>query len=116
MTNTVKAPNHLKAATRRWFSEIAFTWTLETHHLKLLQAAAEAWDRYQQARALIAREGLTVTTRDGGQKLHPACRVEDAARIAFSRALRELDLDIDPPTEVRRPPALRSMSGGRHAP
>jgi P27 family predicted phage terminase small subunit len=83
--------------------------------LRLLRLACEAWDRCQQARQLIEREGLTVPTRDGGQKLHPAARVEDASRIAFSRLIRELDLDLDPPAETKRPPMLRSIRGGSHA-
>jgi hypothetical protein len=31
-----KAPPHLKAATRRWWSEVVDTYALEPHHLKLL--------------------------------------------------------------------------------
>ena len=83
--------------------------------MRLLQLAAEAWDRCQEARALIAREGLTTRTRDGGMKLHPAVRVEQAAQIAYARLLRELDLDIDLPAEGKRPPMLRSIRGGGHA-
>ena len=112
----IKAPRHLKPATRRWFAEVANEWDLEPHHLRLLQLAAEAWDRGQQARQVIAREGLTTPTREGGAKLHPAVRVEDAARIAFARLLRELDLDVDPPADAKRPPMLRAMrAGGTHA-
>jgi P27 family predicted phage terminase small subunit len=110
-----RAPRHLKAATRRWFEAVASDWTLEEHHLRLLQLAGEAWDRCQEAREVIARDGLTTATRDGGHKLHPAVRVEDSSRIAFARLLRELDLDIDPPAESKRPPLMRSMRGGPHA-
>ena len=111
----LSAPRHLKAATRRWFEAVAGDWDLEEHHLRLLQLAGEAWDRCQEARALIAKEGLTVQTRDGGAKLHPACRVEDASRIAFARLVRELDLDVDPPADAKRPPMLRSIRGGSSA-
>lgn len=111
----MKAPSHLRAATRRWFAAVCDTWQLEEHHQRLLQLAAEAWDRSQQAREVIARDGLTVSTRAGGLKLHPACRVEESSRIAFARLLRELDLDVDPPAEARRPPMLRSIRGGAGA-
>ena len=64
---------------------------------------------------MIAETGLTSKTRDG-EKLHPAVRIETDSRLAFARLLRELDLDVDPPAEAKRPPALRSMrSGGRGA-
>jgi P27 family predicted phage terminase small subunit len=110
-----RAPRHLKAATRRWFESVVDSWELEPHHVRLLQLAGEAWDRCQQAREVIERDGLTVSTREGGSKLHPAVRVEDSARIAFARLLRELDLDIAAPADARRPPALRSIRGGSNA-
>jgi hypothetical protein len=75
----------------------------------LLTHAAEAWDRCSQARETIAREGLTTPTRDGGSKLHPAVRVENDCRLTFARLIRELDLDLVPPVETKRAPALRSI-------
>lgn len=104
-------PKHLKAATRRWWADVVNDWDLEEHHVRLLTLAGEAWDRRAQARELIAEEGLTVATRDGGAKLHPACRVEDSARIAFARLIRELDLDVDGPAEAKRSPSLRAFRG-----
>ena len=111
MQQKLTPPKHLKAATRRWWAEVVNDWTLESHHVMVLTLAGEAWDRRAQARKLIAEEGLPVATRDGGAKLHPACRVEDASRIAFARLLRELDLDIDGPAEAKRPPQLRAFRG-----
>ena len=108
-----RAPQHLRAATRRWFEAVCADYELEEHHVRLLTLACEAWDRGQQARELIRRQGMTTTTRDGGRKLHPACRVEDASRTAFARLVRELDLDVDAPAEAKRPPMLRSMRGTR---
>jgi P27 family predicted phage terminase small subunit len=103
------APRHLSATTRKWWRSVVSRWDLEDHHVRLLTLAAEAWDRGEQARDLVAREGLTVPTRDGGAKLHPAVRVETDCRLGFARLIRELDLDLDPPAEARRPPTLRSI-------
>jgi Phage terminase, small subunit len=94
---------------------VVTSWELEQHHIRLLTLAAEAWDRGQQAREQIERDGLTTPTRDNGLKLHPAARVEGDARLAFCRCLRELDLDIDAPAEAKRPPMLRSIRGGSNA-
>jgi phage terminase small subunit len=72
-----------------------------------LQAAAEAWDRLQQARqALADHGGLTTVTPHGGIVAHPAVAIERDARIGFARLVRELDLEADPPAERGRPPAL----------
>jgi len=81
---------------------------LQGHHVRLLTLAAEAFDRCDQAREIIAKDGLTIPTGDGGLKAHPAVAIERDARLAFARLIRELDLDTEPPTEARRPPGLRS--------
>lgn len=78
------------------------------HHLRLLRLACEAWDRTQQARETLDRDGLTVPTGDGGLKAHPCIGIERDSRLAFARLLRELDLDAEPPPDRARAPALRS--------
>ena len=105
---TMKAPRHLSAASRRWWMHVTTHWELEQHHVLILKAAAESWDRLQQARRTIAAEGLTAKTRDG-LKVHPAVQVERDSLLAFLRAVRELDLDVAAPAESR-PPALRSIA------
>lgn len=107
---TPKAPRHLRAATRRWWAAVVADWTLEEHHVRLLTAACESWDRCQEAREQISREGLTVPTKAGGPRLHPCVRVETDSRLAFARLVRELDLDVQPPAEAKRAPALRSIA------
>lgn len=108
------APDHLAPETRLWWDTIVRDYQLEAHHLKLLQATAEAWDRFQQARAELARDGLTVKTGDGNIKAHPCVAIERDARTSFARLLRDLDLDVEPPSSGRvAPPPLRSNNRGR---
>jgi P27 family predicted phage terminase small subunit len=107
-----RAPGHLRPATKRWWLSVAQSWELEEHHVRLLTLACEAWDRGQQAREAIEKDGLTTPTREGGVKLSPLVRIEADCRLAFARLLRELDLDVDPPAEAKRPPTLRSIRGG----
>lgn len=76
---------------------------LEEHHLKLLRAALEAWDRAQEARQVIATEGIVVDGGRYGKRAHPAIAIEKDARIAFARLMRELDLDAEPLPEPRPP-------------
>jgi phage terminase small subunit len=107
---TLKAPRHLKASTRAWWLAVVTDWQLEQHHIRLLTLAGESWDRCQEAREQIRREGLTVPTKAGGPRLHPCVRVEQDSRLAFARLIRELDLDVMPPGDAKRPPSLRSMA------
>jgi len=108
MTEQLDPPAHLDPETACWWRAVLGDYELEAHHLRLLRLACEAWDRCQQAREILDRDGLTVPTGDGGLKAHPAIGIERDARTAFARLLRELDLDAEPPPDRARPPALRS--------
>jgi phage terminase small subunit len=99
-----KAPRHLKAATRRWAQEIADSYVLESHHHRLLIAAAECLDRMASAREIVDREGMTIDGRFG-KKIHPAVMIEKDNKVVFARLIRELNLDDSP--EAPRPPGLR---------
>lgn len=116
MKSTPKAPSHLTEPTRAWWREVVKIYDLESHHLRLLQAACEVWDRLQEARELLARDGLVIEGREGGMRPHPAVAIERDSRIGFSRLVRELDLDVELPAPGARPPALRSnRRGGGYA-
>ncbi len=106
-----RAPRHLQPETRKWFRHVAVEWPLEQHHLRLLLAACEAWDRCCQAREVVDRKGLTYEDRIGAPRARPEVGLERDSRLAFMRAVRELDLDIDPPTQPGRPRALQSNRG-----
>ena len=101
----MKVTTHLAPGTRAWFTSVVATYSLEPHHLQLLQLAGEAWDRCQQAREAIARDGLIMLTTG---KAHPAVAIERDSRFAFARLIRELDLDAEPPPSWSRPPGLHS--------
>ncbi|MCP1844409.1 phage terminase small subunit [Bradyrhizobium sp. USDA 4538] len=82
---------------------------LDPHHLRLLQAACEAWDRAEEAQRLLSSDGLVISGREGGMRPHPAVAIRRDAEISFARLLRELDLDTEPPSALRSaPPSLRS--------
>ena len=104
----LKAPAHLKAATRRWWLDVVGTYDLEPHHVKLLTLAAEAWDRAEEARKAVQQYGLTYDTRLGEPRARPEVAIERDSRLGFARLLRELDLDTEVLSEGRRVPSLRS--------
>jgi phage terminase small subunit len=109
----VPAPAHLSDEVTAWWHSVVKDYELEPHHLRLLQSAAEAWDRMQQARQALADHGkLTFVSASGDLKTHPAVAIERDARVAFARLVRELDLDAGAPAERSRPPALHSNRRG----
>ena len=76
-------------------------YALEASHLRLL-LARESGDRCDEARRLMARDGLTITDRFGQVKRHPAAGFEAEARLACAKLLRELDLEGEPHPSYRR--------------
>ena len=103
----LSAPSYLTAPTKDWWLWVVSEFELEQHHLKLLTAACESWDRTQQARKRLAKHGLTYQDRFGQPRTRPEVQIERDHRIAFARLLRELDLDVDPPGPPGRPPGRR---------
>jgi phage terminase small subunit len=100
-----RLPRHLRAATRRWAEGILDGFEFESHHVRLLVLACQAWDQGERARARLARHGVTYLDRFRQPRIRPEVKVEHDARIAFARILRELRLDSTEGPESR-PPAL----------
>lgn len=107
MNDKPKVPRHLTTATKRWYTQITTDYVLQSHHLRLLQSAAECWDRAQQARRLLAKEGICFTDRHGAIRPHPATQLERDNKTLFARMLRELALDVESPADEIRPPLIR---------
>ena len=111
--NDTKPPKHLRAATRRWYAGVVADYQLDPHHLKLLVLCCEAFDRCQEARQVLAAEGMVYVDRFGAPKPRPEISIERDSRLAFARLLRELGLDVAEPVEAPRPrllPAERRAS------
>lgn len=108
-------PMHLSLEASKWWRYVYRGYALELHHVQLLTLACEAWDRGQQARMLLASEGLVYHDRFNSPKARPEVAIERDSRISFARLLRELDLDLEAPTETPRAPALKSNRGLGHA-
>lgn len=100
------APTHLQPATQAWFTSVLEGYALEGHHIRLLTLAGEAWDRCEAARIAIDLHGLTYEDRFGAPRARPEVAIERDARVGFAKLLRELDLDVEPPSAAPRGPAL----------
>jgi P27 family predicted phage terminase small subunit len=104
--NPPRPPTHLSPSARRFWSGIVRDFALDSHHLRTLEAACQAWDRYQQAREILSKSGLTFTDRLGNVRARPECKVETDSRTSYLRAMRELGLDHVGAPEAPRPNAL----------
>lgn len=89
-------PDHLSDDAAGWWRQAVRDYAFEAHHLRLLQAACECWDRAQAARREVASTGLTYSDAAGAIKANPAVSIERDARTLFARLVRELNLDQEP--------------------
>ena len=96
------APAHLSQEMRKFWRRVTEEYELERDALLILKTACEAQDRAQQAREIIAKEGLILDKRR-----HPAIDVEAQSQSLFLRAMRQLGLDISGPGPVGRPAGRR---------
>ena len=78
---------------------------LKSYHVRLLTKACESWDRSEQACEGLLKHGLTFDDRFGSPHARPEVAIERDFRTAFARLVRELGLDVAPPSDSR-PDAL----------
>ena len=105
MTRAKTPPKHLSSGAKKWWRSVTSDFSLDEHHIKLLTAAAELWDRGQEGRSAAERDGALVPDRFGVLKEHAGCKLERDSKVAFARLLRELALDHEAPSEeYTRPP------------
>ena len=71
---TFRPPRHLSREGKRFWRGVNEQYVLTPDGAAVLRVAAENWDRAQQAREQVTREGLTVE----GHR-NPACDIERQA-------------------------------------
>lgn len=92
-----KAPTHLSTAAKKLWNDIFTEYAIDDAAGRaILRAALEAFDRSQDARKAINKDGMTVTGRDGQKRSHPLQTVERDNRAAFLAGLKALNLDLEP--------------------
>jgi phage terminase small subunit len=94
MGMTPKAPAKLSAAARRlWQRLVASIDVLDEGKLLMLAILVESYDRRQQARAAIARDGACILDRFKQLKPSPWHSVERDSSLAMMRAFHSLGFD-----------------------
>jgi P27 family predicted phage terminase small subunit len=98
----VKMPSGLGVSRKLWREVTSEYIDFEPHHLKLLQLICETWDAIIEAREVLKKEGSYFVDRYQQPKEHPAADAERKNKTLFMRLVRELGLDIAPPSEMGR--------------
>src|SRR5689334_5758055 len=88
----MSAPKHLSASSRKLWAEITAGFVLEPTEVEVLRLALEAVDRCEEARQVLATDGIVSTGRYGQKLAHPAVAIERDSRIAAARLFKQLAL------------------------
>jgi len=89
-------PAGLKAEGRRLWMEICSEWDISDAASRvLLEAACRQADRAAECEARIAKDGLTVKSRNGARP-HPLLQTEISCRSFVTRALGRLGILFEP--------------------
>jgi phage terminase small subunit len=94
----------LKKEGKALYRTIYEEWELDPSAKVLLETACSAFDRLCQARKEVDKLGIVLDSPSGMKRVNPALRVEKEARSGFLQAWRMLNLDVDPPGDIGRPP------------
>lgn len=90
-------PRHLSLRSRALWKEIVPHRVWSSERLVLLEMALDEFDRANQAREKLDKEGLTIRKGKGGLlHAHPLLKVERDSRQLFARIWSELGLNTVP--------------------
>ncbi len=98
------APAGLSPAAQEWWKNLQADYPLaDSAGMLLLEQAMRAFDRCEEARAALDRDGAIVADRFDQRVPHPAVKLERDARHQLLQCLRALNLDVEPARPPGRP-------------
>lgn len=98
-TIPLPAPSHLSPAARELWIAIVSEYRIDQAAGLILATALESWDRREQARQALLRDGCVALDRFNQPKASPWCAIERDAALILHRSFRLLGMDQEP-----RPP------------
>lgn len=98
MTDPLKPPRGLRAAGKRFWTEMTAEYDFEPAELQLLALLCEQLDVQAAASRTLRAEGLTITNeRTGNIKPHPALAISREATRVIASLVKALQLPEDQP-------------------
>lgn len=109
---TPKPPKHLSRKMKAFWRSIAAEYCLEDQHINLLTLALEAYDRGQEAREILDKEGIVYLDRFNAPKSRPEIMIERDSRLSYARLMREIGIQTSQ-EDTERPPKLQDLLKGK---
>jgi len=93
----IKAPQGLSKAALSWWERLLTEYDIRVAAgAVLLEQALRSFDRAEEARRLVDKEGAVIKDRFGQTRQHPACQVERDNRAAVVKTLAAVGIDGGP--------------------
>lgn len=106
-TLQIEPPKHLSERAQSLWREIVPRRAKSAERIALVQTALEALDRADQAREVVAAEGMTVRTeKTGTAHAHPLLKVEAESRKTFMKIWDRLDFATPIMAPIHRNPLV----------
>lgn len=97
-------PKSLSPVAKDWWRRLHSEFDLSDEAAAfLLETALRAFDRMNQAAALVEKHGVAIADRFGQLRANPAVSAERDSRAAMLAAFKQLNLDVLPPLKPGRP-------------
>ena len=112
-TTIPDAPEGISEAMQTLWRDVHERFVLELDDQHLLELGLRAYDRAEECRAVLDREGMTYTSASGIIHNRPEVGTERMSRASFQSILRQLNLDGEPPRPQGRPAGYSPQLGRR---
>ena len=83
-------PPHLSVEMQAFWIEKLKAYELDPEHLLILQSACEQYDRAQDCRTQIKKDGLMLGSKGSKRTRHPLLSVESKATELFARLIDKI--------------------------
>jgi len=85
-------PAHLSKEMKEFWTGVFERKNLQPHEILILAKACEAFDRGEQARQILDKEGFTFEDRFGQPRARPEVAIERDSRAQFAKLLSQIHL------------------------
>jgi P27 family predicted phage terminase small subunit len=105
-------PLHLSKRAKELWSQLVDEYDLDDSAAQLLVSALEEFDKCEDAKKTLLKEGNFIRDRFNQRKAHPALAVVRDSRATMLRFFKALNLDLEPLRDsVGRPPGTSRPIG-----
>ena len=92
--------NSLSDSARYFWDQVTEAYDVPPDGRRLLLLACQAWDRSQEAKAVLDSKGVTYVDRFGTPRQRPEVAIERDSRLAFARLMRDLRVQELPDDKI----------------